>query len=100
MQLNDFKDKSTLAFLYMIMKKYISGEINVREFCDEFYLSFSLELKYDSLSDKELELLTHLSEIVSRFNYIEEDILKYPKAYANEVEVRHAVELFFRALER
>lgn len=66
-------EKDDKRRLYWLIDQYLSGKITERTFCDEFYYCYDLELDYTVLTEKEYQVLSELSKVVSRFSEYEED---------------------------
>ena len=74
--------------IYWLIDQYLKGEINESTFCDEFYYSFTLEIKNDILSDLEIIIFSDLNKITSRFSQYEEDHKLDPRAFSTIKELR------------
>ena len=76
--------KDDKKYIYHIINQYLSGEITIGQFCDEFYYCYDKELDYDTLTEKEDKLFGEISAISSRFSPFIEDLIKYPGPFFTE----------------
>lgn len=84
-------NKRDKRYLYLIIDPFISGEIDERTFCDEYYYTYDLELDSSTLTEKETLLFFELSKVVSRFSPYPEDHKLYPKAFTDKEELRKKI---------
>jgi len=59
--------------LYWLIDQYLANNIDEREFCDEYYYCYDLELDYSTLNETEKKAFNDLSMIASRFSEFDED---------------------------
>ncbi|UPQ77340.1 hypothetical protein [Chryseobacterium nepalense] len=81
-------EKSDKRRLYWLIDQYLSGQINGWTFCNEYYYSYSLEIKSDDLTDIEQSAFSELDKISSRYTDVQEDLFKYPDTYYNEEQLK------------
>lgn len=74
-------------FIYYLIKKYLSGQLNEVQFTDEFRSSYDLEIDLYELEAKEYEALHELGEVAGRFSEFESDHKKYPGLYYTKAEL-------------
>ena len=74
-------EKNDKRKLYWLIDQHLSGKITERVFCDEFYYSYSLEIRDDDLTKLEQKVFSELDKIASRFSEYEEDHKLDPKAF-------------------
>ena len=84
-------EKSDKKTLYQIMDLYLSGIIDESTFCDEFYLSFDLEIDFNTLTKNEYEAFSELGKVSSRFSPFMEDHKKYPGVYKTKEELKEKI---------
>jgi len=72
-------EKNDKRRLYWLIDQYFSKQINGWTFCNEYYYSYSLEIKSDDLTDIEQSAFSELDKISSRYTDVEEDLIKYPE---------------------
>jgi len=84
-------EKSDKKIVYQIMDLYLSGTIDESTFCDEFYLSFDLEIDFNTLTKNEYEAFSELGKMSSRFSPFPEDHQKYPGVYSTEEELKEKI---------
>lgn len=77
--------------IYWLMDEFLSGTITGRKFSDEFYVSYDLEIDDSTLTDKEKDVFADLGNITSRFSEFKDDLVKFPKVYFSENQLRIAV---------
>lgn len=85
-------EKDDKRRLYWLMDQYLSGKIDGRTFCDEYYYSYDLEIDYETFSEVEQKAFTELSSVSSRFSEFKEDIEQHPGAYFTEKELRQKIQ--------
>jgi len=84
-------EKNDKRRLYQVMDMYLSGNINDKVFCDEFYYSYDLEIDLDTLTDLEKKAFSELSTVSDRFSEFEEDHIKYPKGFFTAEELKQKI---------
>ncbi|RAW01165.1 hypothetical protein [Pseudochryseolinea flava] len=84
-------EKNDKRRLYWLIDQYLLGKMNGWTFCNEYYYSYSLELKDEDLSKLEQFVFSELDKITSRYTDVQEDLVKYPGVYYNEEELRQKV---------
>lgn len=75
--------------LYWLIE--LSEQINGWTFCNDYYYSYSLDIKSDDLTDIEKSAFSELDKISSRYTDVQEDLVKYPDTYYNEEELKHKI---------
>jgi hypothetical protein len=85
-------EKEDKKRLYWLMDEYLSGKINGRTFCDEYYFSYDLEIDYGTLSNLEQKAFKELSSVSSRFSEFEEDIEKHSGVYFTENQLQKKIQ--------
>lgn len=83
--------------IYYLLVQYQKGEYDTNTFCDQFTVSYDIEVDYDTLSKVENQLFYELSTITARFSPYEED-LKVPNVYYSEQEVKSKVDEVMKKL--
>ena len=73
------------------MDMYLSESMDTKTFCDEFNLSYRLEVDDDSLNEKEVEAFRELSKVEGRFSPFEQDHQDCPGVYYTKEELRNKV---------
>jgi hypothetical protein len=84
-------EKNDKRRLYQLINMYLSGIITASVFCDEFYYSYSLEINDENLSQMEQKYFSELEKMTDWFSEFENDHIKYPGLYCNELELRQKV---------
>lgn len=84
-------EKNDKKRVYWLIDQYLSGKINAKVFCDEFYYSYDLEINSKSLTELEHKAFSDLSTVAGRFSEFEEDHKNCPKAFFTEEELRQKV---------
>lgn len=84
-------EKNDKRRLYWLIDQYLSEQINGWLFCNEYYYSYSLEIKSDDLTDIEQAAFSELDKISSRYTDVQEDLIKYPDTYYNEEQLKQKV---------
>lgn len=77
--------------LYWLMDIYLSGKIDEKMFCDEYYYSYDLEIDYKGLSSIEEKAFFELSAVSSRFSEFKEDHELDSKAFSTKEELQKKV---------
>lgn len=77
--------------LYWLLDQYLSGNIDARTFCNEYYYCQALELDRNTLTKSEEKAFSELATVVGRFSEFEEDLKNYPKVYYTEEELRNKI---------
>ena len=77
--------------IYELINMYLTGNIDEKNFCDDFVPTYDQELDYDTLTEKEHEAFSDLGKIASRFSDFEEDLANYPGIYYTKSEVRKKI---------
>lgn len=75
--------------LYLLIYRYLRGEIDTRDFCAQFETTFNLELDKATLSEKESVALGRLFDSVVWYSEYPRDREAYP-GYRDETEIRAA----------
>jgi hypothetical protein len=88
---NNMFEKDDKRRLYWLMDSYLSGKIDERTFCDEYYYSYDLEVDYKDLSPIEEKAFSELSAVSSRFSEFEEDHKLDAKAFSTVEELKRKV---------
>ena len=88
---NNMFEKDDKRRLYWLMDSYLSGKIDERTFCDEYYYSYDLEVDYKELSSIEEKAFSELSAVSSRFSEFEEDHKLDAKAFSTVEELKRKV---------
>ena len=83
--------------LYYLLKEFKEGRYDTSTFCDQFTITYDIEVDYAELSTIENKLFGELSMITARYSPFEED-LKIPNVYYDEKKVRSEVEKVLNAL--
>jgi len=84
-------DKSDKRRLYWLINQYLSGRIDERIFCDEFYYSYDLEVNNNTLTDIEEVAFSELSTVAGRFSEFEEDHLSLPNGFYTVEELKQKI---------
>lgn len=84
-------EKNDKRRLYWLIDQYLSEQINGWTFCNEYYYSYSLEIKSDDLTDIEQSAFSELDKISSRYTDVQEDLMEYPGTYYNEEQLRQKI---------
>lgn len=84
-------EKNDKRRLYWLIDQYLSEQINGWTFCNEYYYSYSLEIKSCDLTDIEQSAFSELDKISSRYTDVQEDLLKYPGTYYNEEQLKQKI---------
>ena len=85
--------------LYWLIEQYINTKIKIKEFEDEFYLSYDLEINYNDLSPLEEKEFSELANTVSRYSEFDSDHKLDIKAFTTEEEVREMAERVYKNLK-
>ena len=85
--------------LYWLIEQYINNKITIKEFEDEFYLSYDLEINYNDLSPLEEKEFSELANIISRYSEFDSDHKLDIKAFTTEEEVREIAERVYKNLK-
>jgi hypothetical protein len=85
-------EKDDKRRLYWLMDQYLSGNIDERTFCDEYYYSYDLEIDYGTFTDLEQKAFSELSFVSSRFSEFTEDLEKHPGVYFSEEKLRQKIQ--------
>lgn len=85
-------EKNDKRRLPRIMDMYLSGEIDAKTFCDEYYYSYDLEIDSNDLTDLEKLVYSELSSVSSRFSPYPEDHSGLPHGFNTEEELRKKIE--------
>lgn len=93
-------EKDDKRRLYWLMEKYLSGKIDARTFCDEFYYSYSLEINDDDLSELEKKAFLELDTVSSRFSEYEEDHKLDSKAFFTKQQLYQKVKEVNKRLDK
>ncbi len=80
-------DKSDKRRLYWLIDQYLERKLGEREFCDEFYYSYDLEVDKEILTNIEKQAFLSLSVVSSRFSQYEEDHKLDSRAFSTAQEL-------------
>ena len=75
--------------LYWLINNFLNDKISAKEFCDEFYASYDLEIDFDTLTELEKVIFAELGNTTGRFSEYEEDIKKYPNTYFSRNQLKN-----------
>ena len=78
------------SFLYWLIDEYLNLRIDSAKFCDEFYVTYDLELDKKELSAQEIRIFNDLNSVLSRFSKFPEDHALDSKAFSSEAELKNA----------
>lgn len=84
-------DKSDKRRLYWLIDQYLSSKIDEAAFCDEFYLSYDLEINNETLTAIERQVFKELSKVSSRFSQYAEDHKLDAKAFSTIQELKQRI---------
>jgi hypothetical protein len=84
------KDKRRL---YWLIDQYLEGKITERQFCDENYYCFGLELDYEDLTQSEYLIFSDLNKICSRFTEYEEDFKLDSNLFYNKNDLKERIKV-------
>lgn len=81
-------NKNDKRILFWLINCFVNDEITAKEFCDKYYISFDLEIDFDTFTELEKVIFTEISDTASRFSEFEEDLNKYPGTYFSESQLK------------
>jgi hypothetical protein len=84
-------EKNDKRRLYQLINMYLSDIITASVFCNEFYYSYNLEIDDEVLNELEQKCFFELAKVTDWFSEFENDHIKYPGLYCNELELRQKV---------
>ncbi|TLU98951.1 magnesium and cobalt transport protein CorA [Dyadobacter luticola] len=85
-------EKNDKRRLYWLIDQYLLGQMTERDFCDEFYYSYSLEISDNDLTELEKRNFSELDKIASRYSEFEEDHKSYPKAFYTATQLKEKIQ--------
>jgi len=84
--------KKNIDYFIGLMNRFLSGQMRAREFCDEFYMAYDLEVLETDITDGELFILKNLSPYIDRYSEFKSDHKKFPGIYYTADELRNKVQ--------
>lgn len=78
--------------LYWLIDMYIASKIMANTFCNEFYITYNIEMDHSTLTELEHKIFSQLNMVLARFTDSEEDLRSSPGVYYTEEELREAIE--------
>ena len=106
------KSRTRKQRLYWLLELFIAGKLEPSNFCNEFFLTYGLEvgvdrevvLERDDLSSEEDGLFGELSNMAGRFSDIEADIALHPNVWYTIDDINLCVEkirkILFKKFEK
>ena len=80
-------NKNDKRRLYWLINLYLENKIDERNFCDEFYYSYDLEIDNNDLTEKEHDAFSSLSAISGRYSEYKEDHMLDANAFTTTQEL-------------
>lgn len=84
-------EKNDKRRIYELIEMYLQGKIDAWNFCNEFYVSYDLEVDSNTLTALEEQTFSELSSISSRYTKFEKDLINYPDVYSSEAELKKKI---------
>jgi hypothetical protein len=78
-------------FVYYLIEKYLKNQLTEKQFCDEFRLSFDLELDLTMLDPDEYDAMHYLGLVAGRFSPYDEDHMNSPGALYTKEELQSKI---------
>jgi len=85
------REQSDKRRIYWLIDEYLSGCINERDFCDEYYFSYNMAVDHKNLTKLEKINFKKISDIASRFSEFEEDHALDLNAFAGVQELQEKI---------
>ncbi len=77
--------------LYQLIEMYLAKKITEETFCDDFVLSYDIELDHSDLAEEENAVFSELGTVASRFSPFEEDHISNPHFFYRKGQLKEKI---------